>query len=170
MEGEIVAVCLSDRQGVQKEPVEEALCRENHGFVGDAHAGTWHRQVSLLAEESADEIRRAGYDVAPGAFGENLLTRGIDLKQVRVGVRLKVGEQVVLEVTQLGKKCHSGCAIFYAVGKCVMPTDGVFCRVLQGGRIRPGDRIGILGGGGSDGVQGGGAGVERLAGGRQKEG
>lgn len=136
----VLAVCVSERTGVQKRPVEEAELVVGHGISGDAHAGDWHRQVSLLADESAQAMRDAGAAVDPGDFGENLLTAGISLADLPVGARLRVGA-TLLEVTQIGKECHTRCAIYHAVGDCVMPREGIFCRVLEGGPLRPGDPV-----------------------------
>jgi len=113
------------------------------GIEGDAHAGPWHRMVSLLAEESVDKMRAAGLDVGPGAFAENLTTRGLDLLALPLGTRLRVGAHVVLELTQHGKECHSRCAIYYEAGDCVMPREGVFAQVVAGGEIRTGDEIAV---------------------------
>jgi MOSC domain-containing protein YiiM len=140
----VVSVCTSGETGVQKTPVAEVLARTGHGLDGDAHAGPGHRQVSLLADESAAKIRAAGAPVGPGDFGENVLTAGIDLVALPVGAVLVVGG-ARLEITQKGKECHTRCAIFEAAGTCVMPTEGVFCRVLAGGRIRPGDPVRVEG-------------------------
>lgn len=130
----VLAVNVSERQGEQKRPVERALLREDHGIVGDAHAGDWHRQVSLLAEEEIDTMRGRGVELGYGDFAENLTTRGVDLAALPVGARLEVGP-ALLEVTQIGKECHHGCAIRQAVGDCVMPRKGIFARVLRGGEI-----------------------------------
>jgi len=140
-EGLLVAVNVSAQKGVSKTPVERAVL-DAHGIVGDAHAGPWHRQVSLLATESIDRFgESAGQSFAPGEFAENLTTRGLDLLDVSLLDRFRIGP-VELEVTQLGKRCHGdGCAIFQSVGRCVMPKEGLFCRVLTGGEIAPGDRI-----------------------------
>ncbi len=138
--GIIVAVCVSDRKGVQKRPVSEIELRVGQGVVGDAHAGNWHRQVSLLAEESVDELRGLGFDLPPGAFAENLLTRGLALKTLPVGTVLRAGT-ALLAVTQIGKECHNDCAIKKAAGRCVMPTDGIFAVVLKNGAVKPGDTI-----------------------------
>ena len=138
--GTVVAVCVSDKKGVQKRPVSEIELRVGHGVVGDAHAGNWHRQVSLLAEESVDELRGLGFDLPPGAFAENLLTRGLELKTLPVGTVLRAGT-ALLAVTQIGKECHNDCAIKKTAGRCVMPTDGIFAVVLKDGFIRPGDAI-----------------------------
>ena len=140
---EVIAVCISEKKGERKHPVPEIALRRDHGIVGDAHAGNWHRQVSLLAEESVDTMRALGLTLAPGDFAENILTRGIVLKTLPVGTRLRVGE-TVLEITQIGKQCHNDCAIKKTAGRCVMPTDGVFAVVLEEGVIRPGDAIEIL--------------------------
>jgi MOSC domain-containing protein YiiM len=142
--GEILAVCISDRRGIQKKPVDAIACTRNHGIQGDAHADDWHRQISLLADESAARMRSTGLDIGPGDFAENILTRGIDLKGLPVGCRLKVGAQVVLEVTQIGKECHQHCAIYQAAGDCVMPREGIFCTVLEEGSICPGDSINVI--------------------------
>ena len=140
---EVIAVCISEKKGERKHPVPEIALRRDHGIVGDAHAGNWHRQVSLLAEESVDTMRALGLTLAPGDFAENILTRGIVLKTLPVGTLLRVGE-TVLEITQIGKQCHNDCAIKKTTGRCVMPTDGVFAVVLEEGVIRPGDAIEIL--------------------------
>ena len=130
----LLSVNVSTAVGVPKTPVERAVLRENHGIEGDAHAGEWHRQVSLLADEDIETMRGRGVDLPPGIFAENLTTRGIDLSRLPVGSRLRVGP-ALLEVTQIGKECHQGCAIRQAVGDCVMPRRGVFARVLAGGEI-----------------------------------
>jgi MOSC domain-containing protein YiiM len=137
----VTAVCISERKGERKRPVDSVELRENHGIVGDAHAGDWHRQVSLLAAESIDRMRAAGADVSAGDFAENITTEGIDLASLPLGTRLQVGEAVLLEVTQIGKECHTRCSIFQAVGDCVMPREGIFARVLTGGVIKAGDLI-----------------------------
>ena len=138
--GEIVAVCLSEKKGVRKRDLGQAELRPRHGLVGDAHAGDWHRQVSLLAEESIAKARAKGLDVKPGDFGENLTTRGIDLPGLPVGARLVVSP-VVMEVTQIGKVCHNRCAIYYLAGDCIMPREGIFARVLCAGEVRTGSLI-----------------------------
>lgn len=143
--GEILAVCLSAEKHVQKDEVGEVLLLEDLGIEGDAHAGFGHRQVSLLAEESVDKMRAKGLEnLRPGAFGENLVTRGMDLASLKVGDLLRVGEKVLLEVTQIGKECVDRCAIYYAAGDCIMPREGIFARVIRGGRIRPGDEIAVV--------------------------
>ncbi len=136
----VKAVCISEKKGERKKPVEAVELRENHGIVGDGHAGDWHRQVSLLAQESIDKMRAMGLDVNAGDFAENITTTGIDLVSLPIGSRLQVGE-ALLEVTQIGKECHTRCAIYYQAGDCVMPKEGIFARVIIGGMIRPGDEI-----------------------------
>jgi MOSC domain-containing protein YiiM len=136
----VVATCISEKKGERKTPVETVELREEHGIVGDAHAGDWHRQVSLLASESIDKMRALGLDVSAGDFAENITTQGIDLVSLPVGTRLQIGE-TLLEVTQIGKECHTRCAIFYQAGDCVMPKEGIFARVIRGGFVRPGDEI-----------------------------
>jgi MOSC domain-containing protein YiiM len=130
----ILSVNVSARTGEQKTPIPRGVLREGHGLEGDAHAGEWHRQVSLLADEDIEGMRGRGVELPFGAFAENLTTRGIDLGSLPVGALLHVGP-ALLEVTQIGKECHQGCAIFQAVGDCVMPRRGVFARVLRGGEI-----------------------------------
>ena len=140
---EVVAVCISSAKGERKSPVEAAQLRIDHGLVGDAHAGTWHRQVSLLAEESIAKMQRMGLDVTVGDFAENITTRGVELLALPVGTCLAVGE-TLLEITQIGKECHSRCAIYYQAGDCVMPKEGIFARVVRGGQVRPGDPIEVV--------------------------
>jgi MOSC domain-containing protein YiiM len=137
---QVVAVCISEKKGERKTPVSSVAARENHGIAGDAHAGGGHRQVSLLAEESIEKMRVLGLNVTAGDFAENITTRGIALVSLPVGSRIRVGESL-LEVTQIGKECHTRCAIFYQAGDCVMPKEGIFARVITGGTIRPGDEV-----------------------------
>ena len=138
----ILAVCKSEEKGIKKESVMEGLLEEEFGLVGDAHADCCtHRQVSLLAIESINKMRGAGFDVGPGDFAENLTTEGVDLASLPVGTRLSIGQDAVLEVTQIGKECHTGCAIFRQVGKCIMPKEGVFARVIHGGVVKAGDEL-----------------------------
>lgn len=145
-QGKIIAVCRSDKKGTRKQEVREGVLEANFGLVGDAHAdSTTHRQVSLLAKESIEKMRALGLEVSPGDFAENLTTEGIDLLSLPVGTRLRIGKEVLLEITQIGKECHTGCAIFQQVGKCIMPEEGVFARVLRGGTVRTGDEIRIEG-------------------------
>ena len=168
--GRLVSVNISSRKGVAKEPVAEARLRPDQGVVGDAHSGPGLRQVSLLARESIDRQRRVfqerqargrppaqcnkGYDASlelrPGSFAENLTIEGLDLPRLPLGTRLQVGSEVVLEISQIGKKCHVGCAIFEALGDCVMPREGVFATVVTGGVVRPGDEVRIDESGHSD--------------------
>ncbi len=136
----VLAVCISENKGERKKPVASVELRENHGIVGDGHAGDWHRQVSLLAQESIDKMRAMGLDVNAGDFAENITTSGIDLVSLPIGSRLQVGE-TLLEVTQIGKECHTRCAIYYQAGDCVMPKEGIFAKVITGGMIKPGDAI-----------------------------
>lgn len=141
----VVAVCISENKGERKKPVESVTLQEKHGIVGDAHAGDWHRQVSLLATESIEKMRVLGLDVDSGDFAENITTCGIDLVNLPLGTQVAVGE-TVLEITQIGKECHNRCAIFYQAGDCVMPKEGIFGIVITGGVIKPGDRIELSGG------------------------
>ncbi len=136
----VVATCISENKGERKKPVDAVELREEHGIVGDAHAGDWHRQVSLLATESIAKMRALGLDVDSGDFAENITTTGIDLVSLPVGTRLQIGP-ALLEVTQIGKECHTRCAIYYQAGDCVMPKEGIFARVITGGTVRPGDEI-----------------------------
>ncbi|MBQ1674834.1 MAG: MOSC domain-containing protein [Oscillospiraceae bacterium] len=142
---EVIAVCISEKKGTVKHPVPHIDVRVHHGIVGDAHAGDWHRQISLLADESVDTMRALGLTLSPGAFAENILTRGIELKTLPIGTRLRVGD-ALLEVTQIGKECHNDCEIKKTTGKCVMPTEGIFAVVLEEGRIQSGDTITVEGG------------------------
>jgi cyclic pyranopterin phosphate synthase len=136
----IIAVCASEAKGTVKREVESLALRVGVGAAGDAHAGNWHRQVSLLADESVDTMRALGLTLAPGAFAENILTRGIELRTMRVGTLLRAGT-ALLCVTQIGKECHSDCAIRRQTGRCVMPTDGIFAVVCADGVVRAGDEI-----------------------------
>ena len=139
---QVLAVCISEKKGTVKHPVPEIQLKIDHGIVGDAHAGNWHRQVSLLADESVELMRQRFPDIPTGAFAENILTRGIALSTLPVGTKLRVG-QVLLQETQIGKECHADCAIRRQVGDCVMPREGIFTMVLEEGSIRPGDEITI---------------------------
>jgi MOSC domain-containing protein YiiM len=138
----VLAVCKSKDKGTKKKPVESGLVKEDFGLVDDAHADcSTHRQISLLAEESIEKMRQMGLKVGPGDFAENLTTQGIDLPALPIGTRLLVGKEVLLEVSQIGKECHTRCAIFQQVGTCIMPLEGVFARVIRGGVVKPGDSI-----------------------------
>ena len=132
----VEAVCLSHKKGIVKKEQDKVTLRENWGIEGDAHAGDWHRQVSLLAGESIDNVKEILPTLKNGAFAENIITRGFDLNSVKIGDRLQIGDTAVLEITQIGKECHnSGCAIKKATGDCIMPKEGIFSRVIQGGEI-----------------------------------
>jgi MOSC domain-containing protein YiiM len=140
----VIAVCTSRKKGIKKRDVTEAVLKENYGIIGDAHAGaSGHRQVSLLAKSSVDKMRRMGADVGPGDFAENLTVEGIKLFTLPIGTLISVGPDVTLEVTQIGKECHDRCAIFKMLGTCVMPLEGIFTRVIKGGRVRAGDNLRI---------------------------
>lgn len=138
--GVIRAICISEKKGTQKQPVDQAVLREDWGLEGDAHAGKWHRQVSLLSSEKIEAFRDRGAEVKFGAFGENIVAEGLDLRHLPVGTRLQIGE-AVLELTQIGKECHNHCAIYQKMGECIMPREGVFTSVVKGGRIAVGDEI-----------------------------
>lgn len=142
MKPKVVSINVSHKKGVKKTPVQEAQVLENKGIMGDAHASTeWHRQVSLLAKESIDKMRAKGLDVNPGDFAENITTEGIDLLSLPVGTRMRIGSEVIAEVSQIGKECHTRCAIYHQAGDCVMPKEGIFIRILRGGNIKVGDSI-----------------------------
>ncbi len=148
MTAKIIAVCSSEEKGTRKKAVNEGIIREDYGLVGDAHADCCtHRQVSLLAMESIDKMRALGLAVGPGDFAENLTTEGIDLVSLSIGTRMSIGEEVILEVSQIGKECHAPCAIYRQAGVCVMPTEGIFARVIGGGVTRVGDPIKVETGG-----------------------
>ncbi len=133
-EFKILSINISRKKGEQKTPVDEAELKVDHGIVGDAHAGDWHRQISMLADEDVESMRGQGIELNYGDFAENITTKGIDLATLPVGTRLNLGECEV-EVTQIGKECHHGCAIYQAVGDCVMPRKGIFVKVIKGGVI-----------------------------------
>ena len=140
--GKIIAVCWSEKKGTVKEPIAEGIIQKDFGLVGDAHADcNAKRQVSLMSLESINRMRSQGYPVVPGSFAENLTTEGIDIVSLPIDTELCVGQDVVLKVTQIGKECHTGCAIFQQVGKCIMPKEGVFTKVIRGGRVKSGDEI-----------------------------
>lgn len=141
---EVIAVCTSKAKGERKSDVGQGELLKGFGLAGDAHGGDWHRQVSLLAIESIDKMRSAGLDVGPGDFAENLTTRGVDLYGLPIGTRLQVGETALLEITQIGKECHNRCAIYHQAGDCVMPREGIFAIVLEGGPVSTGDEIKVL--------------------------
>ena len=140
----VIAVSVSAKKGMRKKNVESAALLENFGIEGDAHASSeWHRQVSLLAIESIEKMRKAGLNVNPGDFAENITTEGIDLLKLPIGTKLRIGPATG-EVSQIGKECHSRCAIYYQAGDCVMPKEGIFIKVLQGGVVRPGDKVLVI--------------------------
>jgi len=138
----VEAVCISDKKGIVKREQAQVVLKSGWGMENDAHAGDWHRQVSLLAGESIDTVKKVLPTLKKGAFAENIITRGLDLTTLKIGDRLRVGEEAILEITQIGKECHNqGCAIKKATGDCIMPREGLFARVIQGGIVHPGDPI-----------------------------
>jgi MOSC domain-containing protein YiiM len=138
----IIAVCISEKKGTRKVPVPEISIKDNYGVEGDAHADCgWHRQVSLLANESIDKMRGKGMELNYGDFAENITTGGIELAGLPIGTRFNIGKDVVLELTQIGKKCHASCEIRTVIGDCIMPREGVFTKVIHGGTVKPGDKI-----------------------------
>lgn len=139
----IISINISAAKGERKKPVGSARLEPGHGVAGDAHAGKWHRQVSLLAAESIEKMKQKGLDVGPGDFAENITTGGVDLPALPLGTRLRLGRTMV-EVTQIGKKCHDRCEIFYQAGDCVMPREGIFVKVIEGGLIATGDPVEVL--------------------------
>lgn len=141
--GIVKAVCISEKKGTQKQNVKTVQVLEDFGFEKDAHAGKWHRQVSLLSYEKIEEFRKKGAEVEFGAFGENLVVSGYDFKTLPIGTKFQCND-VVLELTQIGKECHHGCQIFQTMGDCIMPREGVFCKVLHGGTITEGDLFFIV--------------------------
>lgn len=141
--GKVAAVCISPEKGTQKQNIGEGVFIEEFGIKGDAHAGKWHRQVSLLSLDKIEEFCARGAEVEDGAFGENLVVQGIDFRSLPVGTRFQCND-VILEMTQIGKECHHGCQIFQKMGDCIMPREGVFARVIHGGRIRVGDEMKVV--------------------------
>ncbi|MFC1994964.1 MOSC domain-containing protein [Chloroflexota bacterium] len=140
----VIAVCKSKKKGTRKEPVVEGILKEDYGLIDDAHADCLtHRQVSLLAIESINKMQNLGFKLNPGDFAENITTEGIELISLPIGTNLSIGNEVVLEMTQIGKECHAACAIRKQVGKCIMPEEGIFTRVIKGGVIKPKDRVEI---------------------------
>lgn len=140
--GIVMEICISKQRGTRKQPISSAQLKSDYGIVGDAHAGNWHRQVSLLQQEKIDAFQEKGVTVTPGVFGENLVVSGIDFRSLPVGTLLRCGD-VLLEMTQIGKECHTHCAIYHQTGDCIMPREGVFAKVLQGGTIAVGDAMHI---------------------------
>lgn len=142
--GRIKAISISKEQGTKKYNVPTARLKADFGIEGDAHAGDWHRQVSLLGEESIAKMRAKGATVVPGDFAENITTEGIELQSLAIGSKLRLGSVAEVEITQFGKKCHSGCAIFQQIGDCIMPREGVFAKVTKPGQVKTGDTIEVL--------------------------
>ena len=138
--GRLKGICISEKRGTEKHEVREAMVKMDWGIEGDAHGGKWHRQISLLSDEKIQEFRAKGAEVAYGAFGENLIVEGFDFRMLPVGTRFHIGD-VVLEMTQIGKECHSHCQIYKRMGDCIMPREGIFTRVLHGGVLTEGDEI-----------------------------
>ena len=143
VKAEVLAVCISEKKGTEKKEIEKAVLKADWGIEGDAHAGKWHRQVSLLAFEKIDDFRKKGAEVDFGAFGENIIVSGVDLKSLPVGTVLEIGD-AILKVTQIGKECHSHCNIYHKMGDCIMPREGIFAEVLKGGCIQKGDKINVI--------------------------
>lgn len=146
IKGKIVAVCRSEKKGTVKKEIAEGLLIEDFGLERDAHSGKWLRQISLLGVESISKMKGKGFRIQQGDFAENLTVEGIVLYQLPLGTKLKVGENVLLEVTQIGKECHHGCEIRKKIGDCVMPREGIFARVLEGGKVKAGDGIEVVSG------------------------
>ncbi|MBI4690262.1 MAG: MOSC domain-containing protein [Nitrospirae bacterium] len=143
MTGKVVSINISPQKGTRKKPIKEASIKMGHGIEGDAHASSeWHRQVSLLAVESIKKMRALGLKVNPGDFAENITTEGISLPELPIGTKMTIGE-VELEVSQIGKECHTRCNIYYQAGDCVMPKEGIFAKVIKGGKIKEGDEISV---------------------------
>ena len=141
--GKVMAVCISEKRGTEKKNIHECKVIEGFGLKNDAHGGNWHRQISLLSFEKIEDFKRRGGDVIDGSFGENIIVSGIDLRNLPVGTVIKINE-VILEVTQIGKECHSHCEIFHRVGDCIMPREGIFTKVVKGGVIKEGDTVTVL--------------------------
>ena len=142
--GEVTAISVADRRGIKKKNVDHAQLKENYGIVGDAHAGDWHRQVSLLTEESMHTVRQKGLNVHPGDFAENICVKGVNLLDAKIGTKIRIGEHLLLEVSQIGKVCHTRCHIYYETGDCIMPREGIFTKVLKGGMIKPTDHVWLV--------------------------
>ncbi|MFO7819124.1 MAG: MOSC domain-containing protein [Halanaerobacter sp.] len=141
LRGEVIAICRSEEKGEAKVEIKEGYLKEEHGLEGDAHAGDWHRQISLLGAEDIDSMREQGLDLEVGAFGENIVTKGLELYDLPIGSQLKLGDEILLEVTQIGKECHDRCEIYHQVGDCIMPRRGIFAKVLEGGKLESGLEI-----------------------------
>jgi len=140
----IISIATSKKKGTRKTIVDSVLVKKDYGIEGDAHSGPWHRQVSFLSSESIEAAKSRGLDVTFGDFAENFATEGIDWMKIPIGTRLKLGESTLVEVTQIGKECHNKCAIYYQAGDCIMPREGIFARVLEGGTVNNGDNVQIL--------------------------
>jgi MOSC domain-containing protein YiiM len=142
----VVSVCKSQEKGTRKQAIAEGIIKQGYGLLGDAHADCCtHRQVSLLAIESINKMRSLDFDIGPGDFAENLTCEGIDLVSLPIGTEISIGNEIILEISQIGKECHSGCAIYRQIGKCIMPKEGAFAKVIQGGLVKAGDAIKVLG-------------------------
>jgi len=145
IKGKIIAISISEKKGIPKSNIDSASLRENWGIEGDAHAGDWHRQISLLAIESIERMRLKGLpNLQPGIFAENLTTEFLELPKLPVGTKLIIGGECLIEITQIGKECHTRCAIYYTAGDCVMPKEGIFAKVIKGGNIKVNDEVIIL--------------------------
>ena len=144
MSAQVIAVNISEEKGVQKVEVAAVALRENYGIVGDAHAGDWHRQISLLSMESIAEVNNKGVKADPGDFAENLTVSGMDMTRLKIGDRLKIKDNIILEITQIGKECLHPCRIYYQMGSCIMPKEGIFCKIIEPGEISLGDMITCL--------------------------
>ena len=144
IKGSVKAISISEKKGMKKTNVPEAEVKTDFGIVGDAHGGNWHRQISLLAIESIDKMIEMGADVLPGSFAENITTQGMELLGLPIGSTLRIGNEIELEVTQIGKECHSRCEIYQQVGDCIMPREGIFTKVIKAGRIKVGDTIEVF--------------------------
>lgn len=142
--GKIVAVSISEKKGTKKHNVKSATLKSDFGILGDAHAGEKLRQVSLLARESIEKMKAKGLAVGPGDFAENITTQDIDLLNLKIGIKLRLAQDIILEITQIGKVCHSKCNIYYQAGDCVMPKEGIFARVLKGGTVKVGDKVEVI--------------------------
>lgn len=140
----ITSLAVSRKKGTVKTTIPKGILIKDHGFEGDAHAGDWHRQVSFLSQESIEEANEKGFGVSFGDFAENIATLGVDWKTIPVGTRIRLGETAIVEITQIGKECHKKCAIYYRAGDCIMPREGVFAKVIEGGKIAIDDEIAFL--------------------------
>ncbi len=141
---EIVSLAISKDKGTRKKVVNKAHLKKDHGIVGDAHAGQWHRQISFLSSEEIEKTRERGIKIGFGDFAENIATKGIDWGKIPIGTKIQLGKSAIVEITQIGKKCHKKCAIYYQIGDCIMPRKGIFGRVMQEGMVYVGDKLKIL--------------------------